>query len=80
MTWSTTPGVEGDHACLVKEPSGERGKQGDTFLTDKGETITPSLTITEGENGKVEVSENVVTLLLWVNSAGENILMVAHMT
>ena len=83
--------VEGDEVCLILEPyvektlhrlmcTGERGKQSETFLNDSAETVTPALAVTEGEGTKIGVDERVEVLLLWLDSSGENVQVVFHMT
>jgi hypothetical protein len=73
--------VEGEEVCLVKEPYVEKtlhqlvcaskgGKQSDTWLNDSGETITPKLSVTEGENSRPEGAWELELLVLWLEAGG----------
>jgi hypothetical protein len=84
--------VEGTQLCLIKEPYiektlhemvciGKEGKQEETLINDNGETVSPSLIVTEGENSKPSANEKANALLLWLNlSTKENVKVVVHMT
>lgn len=84
--------VEGEQVCLILEPYVEKtlhemvcesssgGVQKETYLNDNGETVSPKLTVTEGESTKVNAAESAKALLLWVNASGTNIKVVFHMT
>jgi hypothetical protein len=83
---------EGTLLCLIKEPYvekvlhemvciGKEGKQEETLINDNGETVSPSLIVTEGENSKPSLDIKAKWLLLWLNlSTKENVKVVVHMT
>jgi hypothetical protein len=84
--------VEGTQLCLILEPYVEKvlhemtcigsgGHQSETLINDNGETVSPLLTVTEGENAKPTANEKAEALLLWLNlSTKENVKVVVHMT
>jgi hypothetical protein len=83
---------EGTQLCLILEPYvektlheivciGKGGKQEETLIADNGETVSPLLTVTEGENAKPTANFKLQALLLWLNlSTKENVKVVVHMT
>ena len=82
--------VSGEQLCLIKEPyvaktlhlfvcAQSQGVQSGTYLNDGGTTITPKLTVTEGENATPGMALEGTGLLLWLNGSGSNVSTVIMM-
>ena len=82
--------VSGEQLCLIKEPyvaktlhlfvcTQTAGVQSETYLNDSGNTITPKLTVTEGENATPGAAEAATGLILWLNASGANVSTVIMM-
>jgi hypothetical protein len=84
--------ISGQLICLIKEPyvektlhevvcTGASGKQTETYLNDSGTTVSPKLSVSEGESGSVEAAWSVKWLLLWLSVKTKlNTLVVIDMT
>lgn len=82
--------TSGEQVCLIKEPytaktlhlfvcEQSKGVQKETYLDDNGNTVTPKLTVTEGENAKPGAAEEATGLILWLNASGQNVSTVIMM-
>ena len=82
--------VTGEQVCLIKEPyvskslhelvcEGSKGVQKETYLNDSGTTISPKLSVVEGEESKPTADEEANALILFLNAKKESTATVVVM-